>query len=100
MKRELILFSAAVLSVSAQIPESQITWGQKNGRFWAAMPQTARVHYLFGFAEALSGGPGYTDFFSPSETFGETVKGIDQFYEDPANAAITITALPRWRCLS
>lgn len=46
---------------------------------------------MIGFAEGLLVGPsGNLDLFLPASSFGEMRKGLDQLYEEPANAAISI----------
>jgi hypothetical protein len=54
MKRlaTVVLFSAA-LSASAQTPENQKTAGMRNGRYWAAQTEGAKIDFVIGFSEAL-----------------------------------------------
>jgi hypothetical protein len=96
MKRPAIfvLFVAA-LSVSAQPPENQKTVGLRNGRYWAAQTEGSKIDFVVGFSEALAATgfhaqSDWSEHFRGTETIGEAVRGLNQFYEDPANAAIPI----------
>jgi hypothetical protein len=57
------------------------------------MDSTSKLYFVVGFAEALSAS-GVAEAvqakYLSGATLGETVKGLDQFYEDPANAAIPV----------
>jgi hypothetical protein len=49
------------------------------------------IHYLRGFSQGLLIAMAESSDYLPNATIAESVKGLDQFYEDPANAAIPIT---------
>jgi hypothetical protein len=76
---------------SANQERLQKTAGRLNGRFWATMDETSKLYFLTGFREALRVAgvedAGQARYLSGA-TFGEIVTGLDQFYKDPANAAI------------
>lgn len=97
-KRTISVLAAAFISAlttSAQVPENQRTGDLLNGRFWVANDNhTAKVLFLYGFLDALNTrsdipSPAILTYFSKA-TFDETVKGLDQFYSDPANDEIPI----------
>lgn len=75
----------------AQVSDS--TAGFKNGRFWGALDSTGRLSFLIGFFEGLGAEafPKVGDY-SSGLSYGETVKGIDPFYEDPSNAPVPIVS--------
>ena len=108
MNRIAILLVGFTLTIFAEIPPNQMTEGFKNGRWWEVCDSTARAYYLIGMADGLSASDANANISAkyskdppakpynalgwlfPPGTFAEAVKGLDQFYEDPANAAIPI----------
>lgn len=91
MKRLAILLLGVALYVSAQIPDPELTGQFFNGRFWGALSDTQKLHFVMGLGQGISlGPPGNLEIYLSVATYGELVKGINQFYGDPANGAIPI----------
>ena len=67
------------------------TFGLNNGRLWNIAPEDFKMGMVIGFGEAVvfrqKGKP-----LGASETVGERIKALDQFYADPANLAIPIAS--------
>jgi hypothetical protein len=67
-----------------------------NGRAWKAFDDSGRTAYIAGlynalmFANAVCKESEFKSIYLPSAPAGEVVKGLDLFYEDPANGAIPI----------
>lgn len=80
-------------ALAAQTPANQLTGGEHNGRYWLELEPSNRTIFVVGFCAAVNaiGGRNVDTFLGEgSGTIGETVKGLDLFYDDPANAAIRI----------
>src|ERR1051326_3397556 len=70
-----------------------------NGRGWLNMPEEAKTGYLAGLFNGLRwvwAGQGeptlklFENIYVPSGTLGETKKGLDMIYADPANANVPV----------
>jgi hypothetical protein len=66
------------------------TVGQLNGRFWQGMPPgPIKTAFIVGFGEGIGfARPQAKDF--PSVPYGDIVKGLDRFYQEPENLIFPI----------
>jgi hypothetical protein len=84
-----LILVALLMSISAfcQSTDNERTNGGVNGRFWMTLSDTSRLYFLIGFDEAMGiGNPyGEKDYFSKDAPFGDVVKGITRFYQEPEN---------------
>lgn len=105
MLKHLAVLLLLTFSADAQkAPDYTGDW--PNGRFWQEMTSASRLYFIMGFHEAV-GDAVYAgieegvkidfkradkevNFFFPHLSFGEVVKGVDRFYDDPENAPIPI----------
>ena len=83
------LFATAVMAC-AQPPAQQLTKNMSNGRRWAALSFEQRVFLINGIMEGLAMTDKADSYVAESSTVGEIVTALNQFYQDPANAAIPI----------
>ena len=91
MKQLLIVALLSAVAACAQTPETHYTLAMRNGRGWADLSATAKLWFVVGFAEALQQTPPEKRLiYLSSATFAETVLGVNQFYEDPANGAVPV----------
>lgn len=111
MKRIFTVTALAICTFglqAAQYKSNEMTGAFRNGRWWTGVPQSVeealKLGYLSGFWDGLargviSGGPELSleetnsriDVSTITElTHGETIKALDLFYSDPANANIAI----------
>jgi hypothetical protein len=112
MKQIAILMLAGI-ALAAQIPENQLTFTLKNGRWWAGLSSTGKTYYLIGMADGLGSADLYANAVAAigphppakpydtlsllfaASTFAEIEIGVDRFYGEPANAAVPIVAALR-----
>lgn len=100
MKRVFLGSILLCCALAAQTASNQFTNGARNGRYWLWMDPSARTTFLVGFSEAMHVADAETRrmFFDVGvSVFGELQRGVDQFYDDPANASIPIaSAISVW----
>jgi hypothetical protein len=69
----------------------QRTNGLLNGRFWNGIDDSGKLFFLIGYCEAA-----VDALRCPAQTeFGETIKGIDKFYQEPENLRLTFISAMR-----
>lgn len=92
-----ICLLGGVVIVAQTAPDTNLTNGSPNGRFWSGMSDSHKTAFVYGYASGLrfmSVFPDcttYTDQFSPfTLTYAEIVKALDQFYGTPENARIAL----------
>jgi hypothetical protein len=92
-----ILFSVHLCS--AQVPDSQKTWGQLNCRFWNSTTEGNRPYFIGGYVEAytffVSGTEAEKIYRLPNATIGEIAKGVTNVCAKPENGRILI-----WHAIS
>jgi len=76
----------------APVIQYQDTGGLKNGRFWIGLSPGERIGFIIGFDQARALGSLSDTYWPDGSTAGEVAKGVDQFYEDPANVALHVGA--------
>jgi hypothetical protein len=89
MKRILIASIVLAGGICAAADAPEFTGGSRNGRFWLRMAPGERIFFVTGFIEGF--GAGGKDI-GVGVTMGELQKGVDAFFEDPANAGIPISS--------
>jgi hypothetical protein len=90
VKRLAVVFFAVAVYVSALDPDSLTTGGLYNGRGWVTANSGEKLYFVMAFGDALIVETKVSGVYFGESTNGEIVKGLDQFYEDPANASIPV----------
>ena len=62
--------------------------GHFNGRFWSGLNNNSKAAFILGYCEGASDCP-----IQP--TFGDIVKGVDKFYQEPENLRLAIRSAIR-----
>lgn len=75
-----------------QAQDTTKTFGYQNGRSWASMSESMKLGFVVGCGEGLAFAEmrKFGEQFPSKSTNGEIVKGLDKFYDEPANAPIPI----------
>jgi len=119
--RKAILILPLIVAVCAPQTWSELntTLGKANGRYWQSLSTTSKLDFLVGFGEgysaaapsgipwdlrqmvgeakvaaatkALEASRSLKWYFPEKLSYGEVVKGVDRFYEDPENIRLPIT---------
>jgi hypothetical protein len=92
----LLLLAAALLATFCHAQKSstddQKTNGLLNGRFWTVLGDSSKLVFVLGYCEAAVG----LAVPCPSQSeFGEIVKGIDRFYQEPENLRLPFMTAQR-----
>jgi len=96
------LLAALSASMTAQVPDAQLTHGSRNGRFWQAISDSDKLGFIEGYLEGAA--LVIADWrisedlrtilvasYVPSKaTLSEVLKDLDSFYTESANARIPI----------
>src|SRR5271157_2373295 len=94
MRKSVILFALAViLPCFAQAPDVERTNGGANGRFWANLSSTSKLFFIVGFDEGIGIAAPFSEqkYFAKGTPYGDVVKGLDRFYQEPENLMIPIS---------
>lgn len=99
-KVALVLAAYLVLSVDAVASDAK-TDGMANGRFWMMFGDSERLIYLLGFTDGrIMTKPTDRDpLYECGSNMGEIMKGITNFFDDPANARVLVSHAYRWHCM-
>lgn len=93
MKR-IFIFLFLFVAVLAADDSKYFTATMTNGRAWGVMDLTGRLQYIHGLIDMKSmwqaTHPAEADIYTLHGTYGEGVKLLDQFYDDPANADVPV----------
>jgi hypothetical protein len=66
--------------------------GGVNGRFWHTLSSTSKLYFLYGFDEAMGLAKPYDDkLYFANVSYGDIVKGLDRFYQEPENLMFPIS---------
>ena len=96
------LLAVLCANMAAQLQETQLTCGTRNGRFWQASNEDEKLGFIEGYMEGAKAAlldsripdelqtTVWESRFAGKSTIGEILKGVDGFYADPANALIPI----------
>jgi hypothetical protein len=83
--RLLFLIVSLTFCYAADITD-QRTNGQLNGRFWTTLTNNEKLFFVLGYCELRP-----PPWECPSKTeFGDIVKGIDRFYQEPENLRLPV----------
>jgi hypothetical protein len=82
-----------ILPCFAQVSDVERTNGAANGRFWANLSSTSKLYFILGFEEAmgLASPDSEALYLAKSPIYGDVVKGLDRFYQEPENLMIPIS---------
>lgn len=90
-----LILALVLLSIPAysQGTDTDRTNGGVNGRFWMSLSETSRLFFLMGFDEAmgLANPFGEKEYFSKDAPYGDVVKGLTRFYEEPENLRFPVS---------
>lgn len=81
----LLLVGSLATSCYAADVNNERTNGHFNGRFWTGLSDTSKTMFVLGYCDAAG-----TSDCPKQPTFGDIVKGIDRFYQEPENLRLAI----------
>jgi hypothetical protein len=90
------VMGVAGAQIPVPIPDSWSTQGVYNGRWWNAAPPEIRMGYVVGYADYRAIQPDTLPWFTAAFQYKEVVKGLSDFYRDPANAPVPIPSAFAW----
>lgn len=94
-----VVMIVAISTLAAEKGSDGHTMSFLNGRGWLSMPEDAKTGYLAGLFNGLRWvwmGEGevtlklFGNIYIPVGTLGETKKGLDMIYADPANLNVPV----------
>jgi hypothetical protein len=79
-----------VLPCFSQTISNEKTLGGLNGRFWETLTPSDRLWFIIGLHEGLEYAEARMPSYFPGVPYGDVLKGVDRFYEEPENLTFPV----------